>query len=91
MKEELLTPFEEKILKEIVRPALSHRYESFVFGTATAAQDLNFVVLLRNLRRFYERNDGESWNRVLLESDKPEKDGTPFRGGIINNPSHPLY
>lgn len=74
MKEELLTPFEKKILDEVVRPALSQKYESHWYGVASYAQDLNFVQLVRKVRQFYEKNCGHEWSRVLVEADKPEND-----------------
>jgi hypothetical protein len=54
MNEERLTIFEKKLLEEVIRPALSAEKESrYIDGVE---QTLDFLVLLNELRSFYENN-----------------------------------
>lgn len=61
MKKEIeLTSLEQKVLVEIIRPSITDEYPSHLGSHATIAQDLDFVMLLRNVKEFYNNNFKES-------------------------------
>jgi len=66
MKKEETTPLVKKILEEIIEPAISLTYPD----RNGIRQDLDFVVLLKKIKKFYERQEGENkdFSRVKKEA-----------------------
>ena len=70
---EYVTPMERTLLNEVIREAISEerpRNREYWFGRITYSETLNFVTLLRVLRKFYEKNNGRDWHSVLYEADR---------------------
>lgn len=65
---ETLTYLEEKLLREIIRPSITRPRKTDWFYKDSVGEDLNFRVLLYEIKRLYERNGGREWNRLLKET-----------------------
>lgn len=65
-----LTSLQEEILEKVVAPAISPQFESHLYGHKTVAETVNFTELIKNLKRFYKSNGGNSldWYKILLDS-----------------------
>lgn len=61
MKEEL-TKLESKLLNELIRPAIGSPYKSNRLGSETMAQDVNFLVLLKEIKRMYDSPSSVPWD-----------------------------
>jgi len=53
------TPLAKKIVKEIVEPAISRPYLTEIDGTDVLTQELDYVVLLKKMKEFYEKVEAE--------------------------------
>lgn len=65
MNLEHLTPIEDALLREVVRPAITKEERNGFWLFGGESEKVDFSVLLQNVRDFYERNGGRNWPSIL--------------------------
>lgn len=81
MKEKKISLIEQKLLEEVIRPAITTTRKKPVrtefYIASGVGYTLHFDILLKKIKEFYKRNEGKEWNKVIIKawlSNQPKKE-----------------